>query len=223
MSLKSSNPRILFIQLEFMSWDRAKAWGYTSNLGFEEGFRSNNIDFITIPAIQELSMDDPGSWTSHIRKFCSGKHFDQVWIELVHNNLNEDFLQWLTTIAPVRLAILCESLEYPPDVYNISPYLKQRRGLVESRLKYMTHALAGDEKDVENFNARNFIKTMWLPTPIPERFIFQHRNSPIYNCATFFGMLYGERKKWLELDCLKDLLILSKSPLEKSPYPFLFA
>jgi hypothetical protein len=46
-----NRPRILFISLEFPTWQEARSWSYAASLGFEEGFRANGVEFLTIPAL----------------------------------------------------------------------------------------------------------------------------------------------------------------------------
>lgn len=219
---KHTKLRILLIQLEFLKWERARSWSYSTQLGFEEGFRSNMIEFITVPAIYEFSAKDSRSWLSHIQNICDNKDFDQVWIELVHNNIDDDFLQWLTTVAPVRVAILGESLQYPPEIYVTTPSLQERHSLIKQRLKYMTHALTGDEEDAKDLNTRKVVKAMWWNYAVPERFICEHPSSPQHNVATFCGALYGDRSKWLELFPLTNLLVRPEPPENATPYPKLF-
>ncbi len=164
---------VLFINLDFPDWRRARSWSYAANLAFEEGFRANDIHFMTIPAIAGVPADDTASasFLGRIRELCSGRRFDQVWVELVHSPLDERLLEYLATLAPVRLGLLGESLQYTPDVYAMAPHLRERRSLVENRLRYMTHALVGDERDVERCNSRKLVKAMWWVSAVPERFI----------------------------------------------------
>ena len=161
--------KILFITLEFSRWQQGRSWSYQANYGFEEGFAANGISFITLPAICEYSPNDPASWLSHLKAICDGKQFEQVWIEVVHNNLDDTILSYIATLAPVRLAIIGESLRYPDEVYVHAPNLKNRQAKVVHRLKYMTHALVGDEQDAEWLNSRGIIKAIWWVGGIPEK------------------------------------------------------
>lgn len=218
----NSEVKVLLIHLEFSTWSRARAWTYSAQLGFEEGFKANGVNFVTMLALEDFSPDEQETWFTQVRAVCASTRFDQVWIELVHLNLDDRFLAWLSGIAPVRVALIGESLEYSPDVYAVVPVLLERRALVERRLRYMTHALVADEKDEERLNANGPVKAMWWQTSVPKRFVCTEPPLPEINRATFFGALYGERKEWLSMDILKDILVRTGSVIDTSPYPRLF-
>ncbi|MHC4184678.1 MAG: hypothetical protein ACYSR4_01930, partial [Planctomycetota bacterium] len=46
--------RVLLFPLEFSTWKRASHWTYAAQLGLEEGFAANDVEFFTIPVIQEV-------------------------------------------------------------------------------------------------------------------------------------------------------------------------
>lgn len=214
--------KVLFIPLEFSKWQQARSWGYQANLGFEEGFTANGITFLTVPALKEFSPSDPASWLSHLKVICSGKQFEQVWIEVVHNNLDDTILSYITTLAPVRLAIIGESLKYPEEVYVQAPHLKNRQTEVVHRLKYMTHALACDERDAEWLNRRDTVKALWWVLDIPKRVIGAQTLPVTHTGALFSGALYGEREKWLNHTSLKGLLAQQQPLEEEAQLPELF-
>lgn len=219
-----ANPEmnVLLIQLEFPTWSRARAWTYSAQLAFEEGLEANGVKFVTMLALHGLSPQEQESWVNQVREVCTSTRFDQVWIELVHLNLDDDFLMWLSSVVPVRVAFIGESLEYAPEVYAVAPLLKDRRRVVEKRLRFMTHALVCDERDEERLNANGPVKAMWWQTSVPRRFVCDNPKLPEINRATFFGALYGERKEWLNMDILKDILVRTGSAIDTSPYPRLF-
>lgn len=221
---KFANPEVnvLLIQLEFSTWSRARAWTYSAQLAFEEGLEANGVKFVTMLALHGLSPQELETWVTQVREVCASTQFDQVWIELVHLNLDDSFLTWLSSVVPVRVAIIGESLEYAPEVYSIAPALKERRNVVESRLRFMTHALVCDERDEERLNANGLVKAMWWQTAIPRRFVCGEPSLPEFDCATFFGALYGERKEWLKMGILKDILVRTGSGIDTSRYPHLF-
>lgn len=206
--------KVLYITLEFSNWQQARSWSYISNLGFEEGFTANGVTFLTVPALQEFAPGAPESWLSHLKAICDGKRFEQVWIEVVHNNLDETILSYIATLAPVRLAIIGESLRYPDEVYVHAPVLRSRQTKVLSRLKYMTHALAGDERDAEWLNRHGTVKAFWWVQSVPEKSVCTPLSRAINGTALFSGALYGEREQWLDLALLKGLLA-RKQPLEE--------
>ena len=205
-----------------MSWERARSWSYITQLGLEEGFQANGVEYLTIPAIQEFPSSAPESWLRYARDLCSGKHFDQVWLEIVHSNLDETFLEWLATVAPIRIGIIPESLTYYPDEYEFVPHLKKRKELIESRYPYLTHVLAGDERDAEDINARYLTRGFWWPAAIPERFIFEKSEAIPTGHAIFCGAIYGNRAACFEHPDLKGLLSLKISPENSTEYPKLF-
>ena len=211
--------RVLYIPLEFKTWQNASHFPYSGNYGFEEGFAANRVEFLTIPAIYETISCEQTSWLSHARELCAGKNFDQVWLEIVHSRFDEDFLDWTTTIAPVRIGFIWESWETHPDELVSNPEgTKRRRINLERNLKFLTHVVAIDEKDVERFNAHGPVKAKWLWDAgiVPESFICKELppTPAPNNCAVFYGALYGERKKWLEHSALKGLLVRPTASLE---------
>ena len=214
--------KILFITLEFTRWQQARSWSYPANIGFEDGFAANGITFLTVPALREFAPNDPFSWLSHLKEICSGKQFEQVWIEVVHNNLDDAILSYIATLAPVRLAIIGESLTYPDEVYIHAPYLKNRQAEVVHRLKYMTHALVGDELDVEWLNSHGIVKALWWVQAIPEHAICTSVLPVTSRGALFSGALYGEREQWLQNPLLKGLLAHQQPLEEEAQLPDLF-
>lgn len=170
------NLRILFIPLEFQEWSRARHLSYASFLGLEEAFLANKMDVTTLPAnvrhsAWESDVHQPGYWLESLRMLCRGRKFDQVWVEIVHARLNEDILSFLSESAPIRVALVGESLECGKEVGERHPRLGSRKALVEGRLHAFTHAIVADERDAADLNARAVIQALWAPQSIPERFI----------------------------------------------------
>lgn len=214
--------KVLLIGLEFSTWSRARSWTYSNQLGLEEGLQANGVEYMTVPAIHELSPSSPESWLYHLRDILDGNRFDQVWIEIVHTNLDETFLEWLATVAPVRIGIIAESLTYYPEEYAEAPNLRKRKALVDKRLSYLTHVLAPDEKDAEDINAGKMTRAMWWPAAVPGRNIYEQFNGITNSSAIFVGAIYGERAAWFEYPGLKGLLALALSPEHSTEYPELF-
>lgn len=220
--INSRKKSILFICLEFLRWDQARSWSYQAGIGLEEGFSANDIDFLTVPAFHELSSGDPGSWLAYLRDICRGRKFDQVWIELVHNNLDDAILSYIASLAPVRLAIISESIDYTDDVCEKFPQFKHRRTQVMHRLRYMTHALMADEIDAQGLNENGSVKALWWVQAIPERLICPVPVNPNNGPAFFSGTLYGDREGWLYHPLLQDLLVHQKPLEEETPLPGMF-
>jgi len=220
-NLKSSKPRVLMLPLEFATWQRARSWTYAIQLGFEEGFISNNVDFFTIPVLQEAPSSSPASWLHYAHQLCKDRKFDQVWIWLVHPAYDEAFLRWLKEVAPIRVGFLMESIEYSKQELEQIPVLKERQNVLENQLPYMTHILACDEADAERIDRRGVCKALWFPSAVPEKFLAS--SAVVSNGeAIFCGASYGDRDKWLKHFDLQALLVSKVSGEHSTEYPALF-
>jgi predicted SAM-dependent methyltransferase len=213
------NLKVLYIPLEFKTWRDASHMPYTCNYAFEEGFDANGIEYFTIPAIYEPDPSQSSPWLQHAKKLCEGRQFDQVWLEIVHTRYDDDFLEWLSLLCEVRIGFMGESMETHPDelVNNPAGTLRRQTNLKHT-LKHVTHVVAVDEKDVEQLNNSGSIQAKWLWDAglQPRRSInLAPLPSPIYP-ALFYGALYGVRKKWMELEILKGLILRPEASLEFS-------
>jgi len=213
--------RILYISMQFTTWSNARPWSYPTYLGFEDGFQANDVEYLTIPCFHGISASLPASWLFHVKELCRGKQFDQIWIELFHSYPDNDFLEYLIELAPVRLALLPESLEFDRTDYALSPGLISRKFIVESKLKYMTHALVADEKDAKRLGESGIIKTkLWVPS-MPRRFITPTGES---SCEPFAVMLNSELGIGKKLSRHPDVHpLLSQIPLSVGTNNFLAA
>ena len=222
--IKQAAPKVLFVTLEFPTWADASHWSYIGNLGFEEGFAANGVEFFTLTANHSYAQKRT-SWINYARELCSGQKFDQAWVEIVHSDLDESFLEWLTAVAPVRVALAFESLEITPEEWANNPRACQiRQNSLSKRLQYFTHILADDEIDFEKFNQKGGIPAMWFAGAIvPRRYICLQPVPVRQNVAFFYGAMYGERKKWLDRKELSELISCpSASPENFTRYPRLF-
>lgn len=215
----SDRQRILFVMSEFPDWERGCHFSYGSQIGIEEGLQANHVDFATIPSFNGLSKKQFELWFDRAREICALKVFDQVWIELVHGSYSDDFLEWIANLAPVRLGLLGESLCYSEDECAFEPELLHRRSVIETRLRYLTHALVVDEKDSEEINRRGFVRAMWWPQAVPRQFIHTEASYPKVNIATFQGAIYGDRKTFLKSGDLRHLLLHTAPPEYKTDIP----
>jgi len=198
--------RILFIQHELFTWQRAKMWGYYWHLGIEEGLKANNVDFTTLTT----------TWFPKAKEICAGKEFDQVWInDITHvfepggcggYQLKKEDMEWIMGLAPVRLGFLVESLEYTKEEISENPALKLAGSVLEETIKYLTHIIAVDEKDIDTINHKWRIPSMWLVQPMPERYICQSVPLPSKSKPLFCGTAYGERAKWMKMPEVNDLI-----------------
>ncbi len=218
--------RILFIPLEFSTWVDASHFPYTGNYGFEEGFEACGVEYATLPALFGTTSADAHSWLHHARRIFEGEVFDQVWMEVVHSTYDAAFLDWVKTVAPVRIGFIWESCELDPrESINNPEGVRRRRSNLERNLPAMTHVVAVDEKDVEMFQAGGKVRAKWIWDAgiVPKRHISEDPATGNFDKALFFGALYGDRKAWLSHPDLIDCLVRPEASAEHStPLPRLF-
>lgn len=204
--------RVLLLALEFPIWRRARSWSYSVQLGIEEGLRANGVQCTTVTT----------PWFSQIHRLFGKNKFDQVWLDVARPEfLSDHLLDFLTTLAPIRVGRLGESLVYHADEQKVWSSLKTRKQEVEHQLQYITHILACDEKDAEDIGARR-MPAMWWPQAVPARFISNDELPAPNSYAVFYGMKYGSRPDWLRHPDLEGLLVYPPSPESGTLYPFLF-
>jgi glycosyltransferase involved in cell wall biosynthesis/SAM-dependent methyltransferase/Flp pilus assembly protein TadD len=206
-----SKPQALLIQLEFPTWQMARPWTYSACFAIREGLEANGIECHTIPAIPSSPSSVALDWLRHAERLCKGKRFDQVWVWLVHYEYDQRFLEWIASLAPVRVGFVMESLTYSEEEHRFSPITRQRKAVVDRQLPYLTHALLADEIDAHAVSATGNVKPLWCPAFVPERFIVQNETPAFRNVAVFHGTTYGHRKSWLENPALRGRLVLSPS------------
>lgn len=219
-----ATPRVLLISLEFPTWRVARGYGYWFNFGLEEGFEANGIEYFTL-TVGEHYGERKASWLDHARELCAGQRFDQAWVEIVHSDLDERFLDWLTTVAPVRVAWSPECLVLTPEEWANNPAgCRAREAVLAKRLDYVTHIVTVDEADVDRFNQSGPIPAMWVAGGfVPKRFLLARPTRPAHDVALFYGTLYGERRSWLEDSALARLMVRPSASLEDfTPYPKMF-
>lgn len=192
----AARPRVLVLQLEFTRWQRARHWSYVAHFGVADGLRANGADTLIVPT----------PWLSRLREVCAGRHFDQVWMEVVHTALPRDVLEWIAGLAPVRVGMLGESLTYTAAELAEEPGLAGRRAAVEARLEYLTHVLAVDEADAADIAARRLARALWWPQAVPARFVTVPAAPPASPRAAFAGAVYGPRGRWLDAPSLATRL-----------------
>jgi len=204
--------KILFIALEFPNWTYARQWSYGAQMAFEEGFQENGVEFITITSV----------WLPRLKEICAGKRFDQVWVEIARNKIDDEVFEWIAGLAPVRVGMIAESLEYNHEEYDLNPVFSQMHLLVENRLRHLTHVLAVDEKDVETLNKKGTIHAMWWPSAVPRQYILDKTDPEPVNMGAFIGNAYYQRANFLRDSKLHGLLVKQSSPEAGTIYPYLF-
>ena len=204
---------VLYLCLEFEKWNIARPWTFQANLGLEDGFSKNNLTYLTITT----------PWLSNVKELCKDFTFDQVWIEIVHQNPKLEILEWIEKIAPIRIGLIFESLSYYDDDSVNSIILKERKQRVLSKVKYLTNLISVDEKDVIFFNQELQTPAFWWPSCMPERFIENHKySSKKIPKAVFSGTIYGKRTALLSSITGENMVVLQTSPDKNNLYHILF-
>ncbi len=210
--------RILFVPFEFLSWQKGGLWQYGIHYGWEEGLRlpygavqSNTI--VTIPGIYEIPSSYHASWLYHIEHLLrsqtdiqqvSGQWFDQAFVMLRHHQIKDNTLTWLQNNAPIRVAIIPESLHGTSSKAD----LWEARRETEDILPYFTHLCCMDEGDAVYYREQGY-NTMFCPWAIPERFVqnaqvVQHEHQ--YQSAGFAGVAYERRAEYVAHPALQNLI-----------------
>ena len=178
--------KILYLPLEFNRFYSARRFPYPLGIGMIEGFK--NIDHTTIPATYHNDM-----WLKYAKDIVGDKKFDQVWLEVVHSQMSDEFLNWLTELAPIRVGFIVESLTIAKDEFISNPTGTQRRiDNTYQKLPYLTHCVVTDERDLIACNK----PTMLGIASIPYRLIKQPSGTA--DNAIFYGTLYGDRSEWIK-------------------------
>ena len=201
--------RILLLQLEFPTWKQARAWTYPACFGVAEGLRASGVECVTLPLIADAPYSSK-TWLAHMKRMVSGQRFDQVWVWLVHAPLDDTILQWLSELAPIRVGIIMESLQYSEEDYAWAPHLRARQGLVEQQVRALTHVLVPDECDVEPTTAHTGVPALWWPPMVPERFVSTLSKPAVHRVGVFHGVPYGPREQWINHPALKSCLTFAR-------------
>jgi hypothetical protein len=204
--------RVLCLFLELNWWQTARPLGYPAQLGLEEGLRANGCRPVTVTT----------PWLPRLKEICGTRCFDQIWVEIVHQALDEDTLDFLSGLAPVRVGFLLESLHYDETTYAAAPHYRARAGNVRHRLKFLTHAAAADEVDAAELAAEGDVRACWWPQAVPRRFLTARPGAVRTGPAVFRGSLYGDRLAYARDGRLRPSFVAA-APLEDgSVYPRLF-
>ena len=208
-----ARPRILFLALEGANWKAARCTAYSAQLALEEGLTANGVKHVTLTT----------HWLDQAREAIGSRKFDQVWLHVVHTSFEESFLEWLVSLAPVRIAFVTESLQHTPEDYQPSPPFEGRLSEAEGILEYLTHVVAGDEKDVEDINDSGSLQAVWWPQAVPRSYVCDGPVPPPRKRSGYFsGQVYGKRKLWVEDPRLKGILEIGGPAERGTVYPHLF-
>ncbi len=209
---RPSPPRVLYLPLEYSTWDSGRHWSYSAGLGLEEGLRAHGVDVTTIPT----------PWLHRAREIAGERPFDQVWVEAVHQAQHEDaWWEWVAERAPVRVGFLPESLEYTAEECQQEPRYATRKAVVEGRFPYLTHVAAVDEYDAATIAASGRLPSAWWPQAVPERFVVREVGLPPNGFAWFAGKPYGDRALYARHESISGLLANLPPPEDGTVLPAL--
>jgi hypothetical protein len=212
--------QILVLAVEFLAWSRARPWSYTACLGMVQALRAQGNNCVVLPVFPELSLSAKESWISRASDILKGKQFDQVWIWLVHSRLDEPFMSWMASLAPVRIGVVMESLRYLEEDIRVFPFLRDRHAYVMNQTRHLTHLLVYDEADAEEINrAATGPRALWWPAAVPEGCVTREIRISEKPLGAFYGTLYGNRANWLSTALDEQLVLRPPSPEDNSPLP----
>lgn len=212
----NSSKKVLYIPLEFTSWNSARYWSYSYPWGIEEILRKECAECLTVPSLFGLPSYSPRSWLYYLKDLCCDKKFDQVWFTANHTELDDHLLEQLSEQIPVRVALFTESLVISEEEWKSNPNgCIQRNQIAERCLRHATHAVVPDETDVDLLKQSN-IPAYWLPAVISSRFISEEPGPALHDHAVFFGALYGNRSWFLNHPALAGLLVRPDQSLEEN-------
>ncbi|NLF24391.1 MAG: glycosyltransferase family 1 protein [Deltaproteobacteria bacterium] len=215
--------RILFVMLEFHRWERAKAWWYGGVFGFEQAFLDNGVEVTLLPYFDKYERLPPG-WVDFAKRAVGQKKFDQVWLYLLHTEYEPKLANWLKSVAPIRVGMIPESLEYEAAEIHETPVLANYKNMAITQAKQMelTHAMVVDECDISCLNEIG-IKAMYFPLFVPAAYINQKPIPTPIPKMLMPASIYGAERRALVADpSLKNLLERGPLPDQLSPYPALF-
>ena len=213
---------ILLLQLEFSRWKTARPWTYPMNFGIAQVLKDIGNEVFTIPVIPDQNLDFRNSWLGHAQDLCYGKKFDQVWVWLLHYPFEQDTLDWIRTMAPIRVGILGESMRYDLEDYAQEPSLYDRPTIIRHQAQCLTHILVGDEHDEIEISRWGNLEALWCPGGVPQQAITTFVHTEAIPCAVFHGSPYGSRVDLLRHPRLRQLLKFPQSRDSLNEFPQLF-
>lgn len=197
--------RILNLPLELPTLAGSKMYGYSMGIGLHDAFVAAGADVLTIPAVSPWPPDHPPvGWLAQLREIIGDRKFDQAWIEIQYTNFNPELLEYLCSIAPVRVGLMTESRVLFPgeygDFFNILP------ATLEKRLPYLTHVLFPDEKDVDSLSGVSGTRAVFLPIFVNSQFVNPSPPPLVHDKVTFMGRLLRDRELLLGHPSLKGMI-----------------
>ncbi|MEX0830875.1 MAG: glycosyltransferase [Nitrospirales bacterium] len=192
------------------------------NFGIAKALKDKGIETFTIPIIPDQNLEFQMSWLGRAKELCRGMKFEQVWVWLLHYQYNQEILEWLSGLAPIRIGILVESMQYEEEECIQAPIFKKRTEIIRQQVQCLTHVLTSDENDLEPTIAWGCGQALWWPCGVPERSIVPLQPVAKHPQAVFHGTLYGKREPYFSQDRLRRLLRFPNLEISKNEFQQLF-
>ncbi|MGE5475840.1 MAG: methyltransferase domain-containing protein [Bacteroidales bacterium] len=205
---------ILCIGLEFSTWKQARSWSYNGLYSFMDGFKALGHRVVFVPAIAGTVPGDPQSWLTHAPSLLDGEVFDQAWIWITHNAYTPEFWEWFDSIAPIRVAMVMESMTAEEEDIAQLPHLAHRQAAVLNDLRHCTHALVCDEIDAPVVSEKLGIPAIWHVTAVASEFVRIER-PPVAEKGIFVGAANNARRQAILSDP-KMLQVLERAHLPEN-------
>lgn len=182
---KKGRPRILYMPLEFSTWAGGGAsWSYAASLAYADALRAAGCDVTVVNT----------PCAPYHRKIIREQRFDQVWLHLHPKHLDDfAFRQWISDIAPVRLMLCGETVNYGQDEIDAEPWFGSHTQSWKRWAPHVTHAAFVDPSDVASSTVK---RSMWWQQAAPARFVLPVNQRPRRDVAVFVGTLYPPRDRW---------------------------
>lgn len=178
-------PKILYMPLEFSTWAGGGAsWSYAASLAYADALRASGCDVTVINT----------PCAPYHRKIIREQRFDQVWLHLHPKHLDDfAFRSWISDIAPVRMMLCGETVNYDQDEIDAQPWSGSHTQAWKRWAPHVTHAAFVDPADVASSTVK---RSMWWQQAAPTRFVLPVNDRPRRDAAVFVGTLYPPRDRW---------------------------
>ena len=184
-------PKILYLPLEFPTWlGGGHSWSYSAALAYERGLTRAGCDVTTLNT----------ACAPFLKKVIRQQRYDQVWFHCHPRHISDfAFRQWVSDIAPVRLMLCGESVEYSEEEVAREPWLASHTRTAELWEPFITHAAFVDPADTMRLTPRirgGHVNAMHWLQAVPEKFVLPVNERPKRSSAVFVGTLYPPRDRW---------------------------
>lgn len=215
-------PRAIFFALDCLKWEQARAISYSINYGYVDALESLGFECIVVPTFGEIYSDSKSSWIPKARDWFSNDKFDIAFVTLPHIKLTTSDWEWLSTIAPIRVGLLMESLKYDQAYLQNDKLYTDREDLALNQIKHLTHVVSGDDRDVDNLSQKVDVSMVWMPSLVCGRHVAEKVSQPEFEEAAFFGTVYYERNNFVKDPDVARYLKYPGSPEARTNLPAQF-